>query len=144
MRVVVQKCSDASVTVQGTEVGKISQGLVLFVGFTSGDDFETIQWMVHKILHLRIFEDEDGIMNRSVLEQEGKILSVSQFTLYADTSKGNRPSYFGALSKDEALPLYQQFNQELSKYIPVETGEFGALMEVHLTNLGPTTILLER
>lgn len=144
MRVLVQKCRNASVSVSGKIVGRCDFGLMLLVGFTEGDDSSNISYLVNKILKLRIFEDENGVMNRSVMDVGGSILSVSQFTLYGDTSKGNRPSYIQALNGERAKELYDSFNQELSKSISVQTGEFGADMEVSFTNLGPTTILLER
>lgn len=144
MRVLVQKCRNASVSVSGKTVGRCDFGLMLLIGFTEGDDASTISYLVNKVLKLRIFEDESGVMNRSVLDVGGSVLSVSQFTLYADTSKGNRPSYIKALNGEHAEDLYDTFNQELSKYISVSTGKFGADMEVSFTNLGPTTILLER
>lgn len=144
MRVLVQKCRNASVSVSGKIVGRCDFGLMLLVGFTEGDNFSNISYLVNKVLKLRIFEDENGVMNRSVMDVGGSILSVSQFTLYGDTSKGNRPSYIQALNGERAKELYDSFNQELSKSISVQTGEFGADMEVSFTNLGPTTILLER
>lgn len=143
MRVVVQRCKNASVTVNQKIVGHISDGLCLLVGFTNEDNEKTIEKMVGKIVKLRIFPDENGVMNKSVIDSNGSILSVSQFTLYADTSKGNRPSYMKALNGDEASKLYEYFNNELRKYIKVETGIFGADMQVSLINMGPTTILLE-
>ena len=143
MKVLVQRCSHAEVRVQGNIVGCIDHGLCLLVGFTEGDDEKKLLKMVEKVLKLRIFPDENGVMNKSVMDSNGSILSVSQFTLYADTSKGNRPSYMKALNGKEASILYEKFNKELSKYIKVETGIFGADMHVTLTNMGPTTILLE-
>lgn len=143
MRVVVQRCKNASVTVNQKVVGHISDGLCLLVGFTNEDNEKTIEKMVGKIVKLRIFPDENGVMNKNVIDSNGSILSVSQFTLYADTSKGNRPSYMKALNGDEASKLYEYFNNELRKYIKVETGIFGADMQVSLINMGPTTILLE-
>ncbi len=143
MRVVVQKCQSARVTCQ-KECREISKGLLLLVGFTKGDGEKTIQEMAKKIVHLRIFEDEQGIMNESLLQVQGGILSISQFTLYADTSKGNRPSYMAALPGEEASVLYDRFNEELQKYVPVQTGFFGQHMDVSLVNVGPTTILLEK
>ena len=144
MRVLVQRSGKASVTVAKKVVGKIESGLVLFVGFTEGDTIEEIKYLVKKVLHLRIFPDENGVMNKSILDYGGSILSISQFTLYADTTKGNRPSYIGAMKGEKAIELYRLFNEELKKYIVVETGEFGADMVVSISNIGPTTILLER
>lgn len=144
MRVLVQRTSKASCRIEKQIVGKIKEGFVLFVGFTDGDSKETVQAMIRKILNLRIFPDQAGIMNQSILEVSGEILSISQFTLYADTTKGNRPSYIKAMSSVKASLLYEYFNQCLSEKIHVETGVFGADMEIEITNVGPTTILLER
>ncbi len=145
MRVLVQRSGEAKCIVDEKITGKIKKGLVLFVGFTEGDNQESISYLVHKIINLRIFDDENHIMNKSILEMEdSKILSISQFTLYADTKKGNRPSYQKALNGQQAIQLYNLFNQELAKYIPVETGIFGADMKIHLVNDGPVTIWLER
>ena len=144
MRVLVQRSNEASVMVDGKIYSKISNGLVLLVGFTEGDNIDTIKYMVKKIINLRIFPDDNDIMNKSVLDCDGEILSVSQFTLYANTKKGNRPSYIEALKSDKAKVLFDEFNNELKKYIEVKTGKFGADMEVSITNVGPTTIWLER
>ena len=145
MKVVVQRAIDASVTVDENVVGSIEHGIVLLVGFTQGDSIKEINYMVDKVINLRIFDDENGIMNRSLLDVDGEILSISQFTLYADTKKGRRPSYVNALSGDKAFLLYDLFNQKLKeKNIKVETGVFGADMQVSLINNGPVTILLER
>ena len=144
MRVLIQRSGDASVKVYDKIVGKIDQGLVVFVGFTDGDGIEEISYLAKKIVNLRIFPDEDGVMNKSILDFGGKILSVSQFTLYADCKKGNRPSYIAAMNNHEAIHFYELFNEELRKYVEVETGEFGADMDVSITNIGPTTIWLER
>lgn len=143
MRVVVQRCSHAKVTVEKKVIGKIADGLCLLVGFTKEDTVQNIEKMVQKIIKIRIFPDENGIMNKSVLDIHGSILSISQFTLYADTTKGNRPSYIKALNGKEAIKLYDLFNEKLKQHIKVETGIFGADMQVSLTNMGPTTILLE-
>ena len=144
MRILIQRSGDASVKVDDKIVGKIDQGLVVFVGFTDGDGIEEISYLAKKIVNLRIFPDEDGVMNKSILDFGGKILSVSQFTLYADCKKGNRPSYIAAMNNHEAIHFYELFNEELRKYVEVETGEFGADMDVSITNIGPTTIWLER
>lgn len=144
MRVLVQRSGEASVLVDQKVVGSIDQGLVLFVGFTDSDTMEEISYLAKKIVNLRIFPDQDGVMNLSLLNYGGKVLSVSQFTLYADCHKGNRPSYMKAMNNHQAEHFYQMFNEELSKYVEVETGEFGADMMVSITNLGPTTIWLER
>ncbi len=144
MRVVVQRSQKASVKVDGKVVGKIDSGLVLLVGFTETDNAKIIDYMVKKIVNLRIFPDEKGIMNKSILDYDGEILSISQFTLYGDASKGNRPSYIKAAKNYIAEPLYNQFNTKLREFVPVATGRFGADMEVSLINEGPTTILLEK
>ena len=144
MRVLVQRSLNSSVEVDGKTTGSIDNGLVLLVGFTEGDNIDTIKYLVKKIVNLRIFDDENGVMNRSILDVGGSILSISQFTLYADTSKGNRPSYMNALGGEEATKLYDLFNKELSEYVDVSTGIFGADMKVSITNNGPVTILLER
>lgn len=145
MRVVVQRCTEASVTVDNKIVGKIDKGMMLLVGFTEGDDSKIIDYMVDKVINLRIFDDEAGVMNKSLIDSKGSILSVSQFTLYADATKGRRPSYVKALSGDRAIDLYNEFNEKLKKQnIHVETGIFGAEMQVALINDGPITILLEK
>lgn len=144
MRLLVQRSGKASCTVDCKITGKIDSGLVVLVGFTEGDDSETIKYLVKKLLNLRIFPDSNDVMNLSILDYGGSILSISQFTLYADTSKGNRPSYVKALSGDKSSKLYDEFNEELRKSIKVETGIFGADMEIAITNIGPTTIMLER
>ncbi|MBR6949191.1 MAG: D-tyrosyl-tRNA(Tyr) deacylase [Bacilli bacterium] len=144
MRVLVQRSGKASCTVDDNITGKIDSGLVLLVGFTEGDNLEKISNLARKVVNLRIFPDENGVMNLSILDFGGSILSISQFTLYADTQKGNRPSYVKALGGEEANKLYDLFNEELRKYVKVETGSFGADMNISLTNIGPTTILLER
>ena len=144
MKVLVQRSGKSSVSVSSKVVGKIDSGLVLFVGFTEGDDISNINYLVKKVLNLRIFPDENGVMNKSILDYGGSILSISQFTLYADTKKGNRPSYINALSGEYSSKLYDEFNKVLSESIHVETGIFGADMEVDITNIGPTTIKLER
>ena len=144
MRVLVQRSMDSSVIVDGKITGSIDKGLVLLVGFTEGDNLDKINYLINKILNLRVFDDENGVMNKSILEVGGSILSISQFTLYADTSKGNRPSYMKALRGEESTKLYDLFNEELRKHIHVETGVFGADMKVNIKNDGPCTILLER
>lgn len=145
MRIVAQRCRKASVLVEDKIVGKIDQGLVLLVGFTQGDSSIEIDYLVDKVLHLRVFDDEFGVMNRSLLDVGGSILSVSQFTLYADTKKGRRPSYVKALNGEQAIKLYHQFNQQLESYsVLVEKGIFGADMQIDFVNDGPVTILLEK
>lgn len=144
MRVLVQRCKRASVKVDNNIVGKIDNGMLILVGFTQGDDSTNIDYMVDKVLNLRIYDDENGVMNKSIMDVGGKILSVSQFTLYGDTKKGRRPSYVNALNGSMAIKLYEEFNNKLSKSIPTETGIFGAEMEVELVNDGPITIMLEK
>lgn len=144
MRVVVQRVKEAKCTVNGKIVGSINQGFMLLVGFTNGDNLPIITKMIQKIINLRIFDDDNGIMNKSILDIGGSILSISQFTLYADTKKGNRPSYINAMGGEEAIKLYEAFNKELEKYLHVETGKFGAEMTVNITNDGPITIMLEK
>jgi D-tyrosyl-tRNA(Tyr) deacylase len=144
MKVVVQRSLKATMKVDGKKFSEIPHGLMLLVGFTEGDSIEEIKWMVNKIINLRIFDDENGVMNKSVLDVGGEILSVSQFTLYADCKKGNRPSYINALGGEKASPLYDLFNEELSKHVTVKTGVFGAEMQIDFTNNGPVTIILEK
>ena len=144
MRVVVQRCTKAQVEVDNKIVGKIDNGLMLLVGFTHTDTEKEIDYLVNKVLNLRIFDDENGVMNKSVLDTSGSILSVSQFTLYADSKKGNRPSYVNALNGEKATVLYDKFNEKLKEKIKVETGIFGADMKVDFVNDGPITILLEK
>lgn len=144
MKIVVQRVTNASCEVDKKIVGKIDNGLMILVSFTQTDTEKNIDWMVNKVLNLRIFDDESGIMNKSVLDIKGSILSISQFTLYGDANKGNRPSYINALNGEEAVKLYDLFNDKLRNQIKVETGIFGADMKISLTNDGPVTILLEK
>ena len=145
MRVLVQRSGKAKVTVDEKVVGSIDSGLMLLVGFTEGDDLDAVKHLAKKVVNLRIFPDENDVMNKCLLDFGGDILSVSQFTLYGDARKGNRPSYINALKNDLATPLYDVFNEELRTYgVKVETGVFGADMEISFTNIGPTTILLEK
>lgn len=145
MRVLVQRCDRAKVSVDNRVVGSIDKGMMILVGFTDTDDSKTIDYMVDKVINLRIFDDENGIMNKSLLDISGSILSVSQFTLYADATKGRRPSYVKALSGDKATLLYDEFNSKIKeKNIHIETGIFGAEMKVELVNDGPITLMLEK
>lgn len=145
MKVVVQKVLNASVVVNKEEVGKINSGLLIFVGFTHNDDISNIKYIVNKIVNLRVFEDSNNVMNLSALELNKELLVVSQFTLYADTSKGNRPSYINSLKHEEANVLYDLFVEELKKSnLKVETGIFRSDMKVSLINDGPTTIIIEK
>ena len=145
MRVLIQRTKHASVTIEGRCKSAIKQGLLVLVGIEDSDGKEDIEWLCKKIVNLRIFDDENGVMNRSVLDIEGEILVVSQFTLHASTKKGNRPSYIRASKPEIAIPLYETFCKELSLSLGKEvgTGEFGADMKVHLLNDGPVTILLD-
>ncbi len=144
MKALIQRILNSSVSIDGKVNGKIDKGIVVLVGFTLGDSEKEIDYMVNKIVNLRIFDDENGVMNKSLLEVGGDILSISQFTLYADTNKGKRPSYVKALSGDKATILYDLFNKKLSEFVHVETGIFGADMLVNIQNDGPITIMLER
>ncbi|RFU71613.1 D-tyrosyl-tRNA(Tyr) deacylase [Peribacillus saganii] len=144
MRVVVQRSKKAQVTVEDTVTGSIEQGLVLLVGFTHGDTREDAVYLADKIVNLRIFEDSEEKMNRSLLDVGGSILSISQFTLYGDCRKGRRPNFMDAARPEEANVLYNSFNQELrNKGVQVETGTFGAMMQVELVNDGPVTLIVE-
>ena len=145
MKVVLQRVTNAKVEIKDKVVGKIDKGLLVLVGFTQNDTEENIKWIVNKLVNLRIFDDENGIMNLSIKDVKGEILSVSQFTLYANTKKGNRPSYVEALKQEEATILYDKFNKELKKTgINIETGVFREDMKVSLTNDGPVTIIIEK
>ena len=144
MRIVLQRVAHASVTVDEKVIGKIQRGFLLLVGVTHDDAMEDMEYLVRKIVQMRIFEDEEGKLNRSIQDIGGEILSVSQFTLYADTKKGNRPSFSKAAPGDVALEMFEQFNGLLRDTgIPVETGQFGADMKVELLNDGPVTIQLD-
>ena len=145
MKVLVQRVISSSVEVDNKVVGSINKGVLLFVGFTEGDTSKEIDYMIDKVINLRIFDDENGVMNKSLLDVGGSILSVSQFTLYADASKGRRPSYVKALSGDKASILYDEFNNKLKNTdIHIETGIFGTEMKVNIINDGPITIMLEK
>lgn len=143
MRAIVQRSLNSHVSVNQKIVGEIDRGLVVLVGFTENDGEKEIDYLVSKIVNLRIFDDENGVMNQSLLDVNGSILSISQFTLYANCKKGNRPSYIEALESKKAKPLYELFNQKLKKYCKVEEGIFGENMKVSIQNDGPITILLE-
>ena len=145
MRVVIQRTTHASVTINGQQKSAIGKGMLILVGIEDSDDTEDIDWLCRKIVNLRIFDDENGVMNRSILETKGDILVVSQFTLHASTKKGNRPSYIRAARPEISVPLYEQFCSALGLALgkPVETGEFGADMKVELLNDGPVTICMD-
>lgn len=144
MKFLVQRVSEAKVDINSKTVGKISKGFMVLVGIKEGDTTKEADFLINKLLNLRIFEDENDKMNLSIKEVDGEILLISQFTLYGDTKKGNRPSFIESAKPDEAIPLYEYIINKLSKDIKVETGEFGAKMDVSLINHGPVTILLEK
>ena len=145
MRAVIQRVSHASVTIEGTVKSSIQQGFLILLGICDEDSMEDVDWLVKKIANLRVFGDENDVMNRSILDVGGEALVVSQFTLYASYKKGNRPSWFRAGSHEHSIPLYEAFCKELSNQLakPVGTGEFGADMKVELLNDGPVTICMD-
>lgn len=143
MKLVIQRVKSASVSIDGRVYNAIQQGLLLLVGVGPEDQQEDLDYAVRKIVNMRIFSDDEGKMNLSVKDIQGEILSVSQFTLFADTKKGNRPAFTGAAKPDMAEAFYQEFNQELAKKVSVEAGVFGADMQVELVNDGPVTIILD-
>lgn len=145
MRVLIQRVAHASVSINGNIRGSIGKGLVLLLGIEEADSVEDMEWLVPKIVQMRIFNDENGVMNCSCLEQDAEILLISQFTLFASTRKGNRPSYSRAAKGPVALPLYENFKMQLEACLgkPVATGEFGADMQVSLQNDGPVTIMID-
>ena len=145
MRLVIQRVTSASVSIDGEIVGKIAGGLMVLVGVREGDTEADMKWLAQKTVNMRIFDDENGVMNRSVLDVGGEVLVVSQFTLWASYKKGNRPSYLRAGSHEVTIPLYEAFVQAMSAQMgkPVQTGEFGADMKVELLNDGPVTICMD-
>lgn len=145
MRAVIQRVQHASVTIEGTLHSKIGKGYLILLGVCEEDTSEDVEWLVKKIVGLRVFEDENGVMNRSIMEEDGEALVVSQFTLYGSYKKGNRPSWFRAASHEISIPLYEEFCSKLSEAMnkPVGTGEFGADMKVELLNDGPVTICMD-
>ena len=145
MRAVIQRVTHASVTIEGIKKSEIGQGYLILLGICDEDTMEDVDWLVKKIANLRVFGDENDVMNRSILDVEGEALVVSQFTLYASYKKGNRPSWFRAGSHEHSIPLYEAFCKDLSEAIgkPVGTGEFGADMKVELLNDGPVTICMD-
>ena len=145
MRAVIQRVSHASVTIEGIVKSSIQQGFLILLGICDEDSMEDVDWLVKKIANLRVFGDENDVMNRSILDVNGEALVVSQFTLYASYKKGNRPSWFRAGSHEHSIPLYEAFCKELSNQLgkPVGTGEFGADMKVKLLNDGPVTICMD-
>ncbi|REE08046.1 D-tyrosyl-tRNA(Tyr) deacylase [Winogradskyella pacifica] len=145
MRIVIQRVSEASVVINNSEVATIQKGLLILLGIENEDTQEDIDWLCNKIANLRVFPDEDGVMNISLKASEGDVILVSQFTLHASTKKGNRPSYIKAAKPDIAIPLYEGFIKTLRATLgkSIQTGEFGADMKVHLVNDGPVTILID-
>jgi D-tyrosyl-tRNA(Tyr) deacylase len=145
MRTVIQRVSRASVTIEGVVKSEIKQGYLILIGICEEDNLEDVEWLVKKIANLRVFDDENGVMNRNIIDVDGEILVISQFTLFASYKKGNRPSWFRAGSHEHSIPLYEAFCQQLSTAIgkPVGTGEFGADMKVELLNDGPVTICMD-
>ena len=145
MRTVIQRVSRASVTIEGALKSEIKKGFLILIGICNEDTLEDVEWLVKKIANLRVFDDDEGVMNRSILDVNGEILVVSQFTLFASYKKGNRPSWFKAGSHEHSIPLYKAFCRQLSETIgkPVGTGEFGADMKVELINDGPVTICMD-
>lgn len=145
MRIVIQRTKHASVTINGTCKSTIGKGFMILVGIEERDGKEDIEWLCKKIVNLRVFDDENGVMNKSILDVDGEILVISQFTLHASTKKGNRPSYIRAAKPEISIPLYEQFCKELSLSLgrEVKTGEFGADMKVELLNDGPVTICID-
>jgi D-aminoacyl-tRNA deacylase len=145
MRAVIQRVNKASVEINNVIKSSINNGLLILLGIENSDEYEDILWLCKKIANLRIFNDEKGIMNISILDNQGDAMVVSQFTLHAKTKKGNRPSYIDAASPDIAIPLYEKFVSELENQLnkPVKTGEFGAMMEISLINSGPVTIIID-
>ena len=145
MRVVLQRVNHAAVSIDGETVGQIKRGYLLLVGLAPDDNDDQLDWMVHKIVNLRVFEDENGKLNRALADVAGEILSISQFTLYADVKRGNRPGFSKAAKPEIAEPLYDRFNEKLrAAGVHVETGRFGADMKVELENDGPVTIIYEK
>jgi len=145
MRTLIQRVSESSVVIDGKTKSSIGKGLLILLGIENSDAEEDIEFLTKKIINLRIFDDENGVMNKSVMDIDGEIMVVSQFTLHASIKKGNRPSYIKAAKPDVSIPLYEQFCETLSSIFgkPVQTGEFGADMKVHLVNDGPVTIWID-
>lgn len=145
MRILIQRVTQAAVTINGQETRTIDQGLLILLGIEEADTADDIDYLVRKAINLRIFDDENGVMNRSVIDIEGEIMVVSQFTLHASTKKGNRPSYIKAAKPEIAIPLYESFVEKLESELgnTVQTGEFGADMQIALTNNGPVTIWID-
>ena len=145
MKIVIQRVSEANVTIEGHKVAEIGSGLLILLGIVNEDTQEDINWLCNKIINLRIFPDENGVMNTSLRASNGDVILVSQFTLHASTKKGNRPSYIKSAKPDVAIPLYEKFKETLQNVLekPIQTGEFGADMKVSLCNDGPVTIIID-
>jgi len=143
MRSVIQRVKHCSVTIDNKLYSSIEDGLLVLLGVEDADDDQDINWLVNKIINLRIFNDENGVMNKSVLDMKGEVLVVSQFTLHASTKKGNRPSYLNASKPPVAIPIYESFVKKIAQMLPVKTGQFGADMKVELLNDGPVTICID-
>ena len=145
MRAVIQRVSEASVFIEDRKTAEIAQGLLILLGIEEADTTEDIEWLSGKIARLRIFDDDNGVMNKSVVEADGEIIVVSQFTLHASTKKGNRPSYIHAAKPETAIPLYEQFKKQLKLDVgrKIQSGEFGAMMNIALVNDGPVTIIID-
>lgn len=145
MKVVIQRVLKASVIIESKQVASIGNGLLILLGIVNEDDEKDISWLSNKIVNLRIFSDEEGVMNKSLLDKDGNIIVVSQFTLHASTKKGNRPSYIKAAKPDVAIPLYERFVEQLEEDLAknVQTGQFGADMKVELINDGPVTVIID-
>lgn len=143
MKVVIQRCNNGSVSVNEKLINKIDKGYVILVGFHITDTLEDIDYIVRKIINLRVFDDENGVMNKSIIDVNGEILSISQFTLQANTKEGNRPSYIEAMKGDKAIELYHLFNEKLNEYVKTYEGVFGADMLVKIDNDGPITIIID-
>lgn len=145
MKVILQRVSESAVIIEDLEVASIKSGLLILLGVTNEDSKDDVEWLTNKIVNMRVFPDENGVMNNSILNSNGDIILVSQFTLYASTKKGNRPSYIKAARPDIAVPLYEKFKRQLEIDLgkPIQTGEFGADMKVQLVNDGPVTIVVD-
>lgn len=143
MKAIIQRVKESSVTVDGKIINKIGVGFNILVGINVEDTHDDIEYLVRKIVNLRIFDDDAGVMNKSIIDVSGEILSISQFTLQADTKKGNRPSYINAMKGDNAIKLYEEFNRQLSEFVKTYDGVFGADMKVSILNDGPVTIIID-
>lgn len=143
MKVVIQRVKHSRVLVNNELINEIDKGFNILVGIRVDDNFDDLDYLVHKILNLRVFDDENGVMNKSIMDVGGSILSISQFTLQADTKKGNRPSWINAMKGEDSIKLYEEFNRRLNEFVPTYAGIFGADMEVEIINDGPVTIIID-